>query len=148
MSRIATIGGVAVNPASGALADATQAVHEECYYVVSGALTVDGPTTLYTGQCILFGIQVTAALSAHVTVIMRQEALRQVAAHSLSDLHCELGGALLGKPYQHNGSLYVEVQAALDHLLTVGHGQVFDPHQRITRAAWGVGRRRVGGRNG
>ena len=69
MSRIATIGGVAVNPASGALADATQAVHEECYYVVSGALTVDGPTTLYTGQCILFGIQVTAALSAHVTVI-------------------------------------------------------------------------------
>jgi proteasome lid subunit RPN8/RPN11 len=79
--------------------------------------------------CILHGRSPGAA---HVTVIMRQEALRQVADHSLSDLHCELGGALLGKPYQHNGRLYVEVEAALP-AVTADHGPV---HFTFTADAW------------
>ena len=54
---------------SGQSVAATLGVHAESYYVASGALTTDGPTTLYAGPCILFGLQVTAALSAHITVI-------------------------------------------------------------------------------
>lgn len=68
MSRLATIGGVAVNPSTGALKDATQAVHSECYYAASGALTTDS-ITIYNGPCILFGIYVNAAISNHSTVI-------------------------------------------------------------------------------
>ena len=55
-------------PYIGTGGEATLGVHTECRYAVSGALTTDS-ITIYTGACILFGIQVTAALSAHVTVI-------------------------------------------------------------------------------
>jgi len=49
-------------------ADATIAVHDECLYAVSGVLTTDS-ITIYNGPCILFGIYVNVAISAHVTVI-------------------------------------------------------------------------------
>lgn len=56
-------------PSTGGINEGTLGVHQECLYGVSGALTADGPTTIYNGPCVLYGVQVTAALSAHVTVI-------------------------------------------------------------------------------
>lgn len=46
-------------------------------------------------------------------VIVGQKALRQLRAHSHSDLESEVGGALLGHAYRHKEKVYVEVKAAL-----------------------------------
>lgn len=48
-----------------------------------------------------------------VVVINGQKALTAVSTHSLSNTQSELGGVLLGHAYQHNGTLFVEVEAAL-----------------------------------
>jgi hypothetical protein len=53
---------------SGKSVAATLGVHNESLYAVSGALTTDS-ITIYNGPCILTGIYVNAAISAHVTVI-------------------------------------------------------------------------------
>jgi hypothetical protein len=58
-----------LDTATQTVKEATRGVHQECMYVASGALTTDGPTTLYAGPCIMYGIAVTAALSAHVCAI-------------------------------------------------------------------------------
>jgi len=52
----------------GAAVDATLGVHGEYLYGVSGALTTNS-ITIYDGPCILAGIYVNTAISAHVTVI-------------------------------------------------------------------------------
>lgn len=46
-------------------------------------------------------------------VIVGQEALEQLRAHSRSDLDSEVGGALLGHAYRYQGQTFVEVKAAL-----------------------------------
>ena len=68
-SRTATKMDTALDYTTSTVKEATRGVHQECFYGVSGVLTTDGPTTIYNGPCILYGIAVTAALSAHVTVI-------------------------------------------------------------------------------
>ena len=57
-----------VPQADGTSNAATLGVHQECQYGVSGALTTD-TITIYNGPCILYGIYVNAAISAHTTVI-------------------------------------------------------------------------------
>lgn len=56
-----------------------------------------------------------------VIVITGQAALAQIDAHSRSNLHTELGGALLGRAYRHNGQLYVSVDAAVP-AVSADHG--------------------------
>lgn len=56
------------NNAAGVAQDATLGVHNESLYAVSGALTTNS-ITIYDGPCILTGIYVNTAISAHVTVI-------------------------------------------------------------------------------
>ena len=69
MSRTATAAlAQATNPTTMATADASVMTHTECVYGVSGALTAD-TITIYNGPCILYGIYVNAAISAHSTVI-------------------------------------------------------------------------------
>jgi hypothetical protein len=50
------------------MARPAQLTHSECDYVVSGALTTDS-ITISSTPCILYGIYVNTAISAHVTVI-------------------------------------------------------------------------------
>jgi proteasome lid subunit RPN8/RPN11 len=50
---------------------------------------------------------------AQVQVIVGQAALQQIDSHGRSNLYSELGGALLGRAYQFQERLYVEIQAAL-----------------------------------
>ena len=52
----------------GSVNDATLGVHNESLYAVSGALTTNS-ITIYDGPCILTGIYVNVAISAHTTVI-------------------------------------------------------------------------------
>lgn len=54
-----------------------------------------------------------APMPPQVSVILEQQAAEQIKAHAISNLRTELGGALLGKAYQHNGTIFVEVKAAL-----------------------------------
>ena len=56
-------------------------------------------------------------------IIMRQDALRQVVDHSHSNLHVELGGALLGQAYRYQNQIYVDVVAALP-AVSGSHGPV------------------------
>jgi proteasome lid subunit RPN8/RPN11 len=56
-------------------------------------------------------------------IIMRQDALRQVVAHSHSNLHVELGGALLGQAYRYQNQIYVDVVAALP-AVSGSHGPI------------------------
>ena len=56
-------------------------------------------------------------------IIMRQDALRQVVAHSHSNLHVELGGALLGQAYRYDNQIYVDVVAALP-AVSGSHGPI------------------------
>lgn len=65
MSRLGTVADVTVNPASGAMAEATRAIHPECLMSVQDVVN-DGPTTIYNGPALLFGIYVNTVLSAHV----------------------------------------------------------------------------------
>ncbi|MFQ5400281.1 MAG: Mov34/MPN/PAD-1 family protein [Anaerolineae bacterium] len=48
-----------------------------------------------------------------VHIVAGRDALSQIAAHSNSRLDTELGGALLGHAFRHNGQLFVELTAAL-----------------------------------
>lgn len=56
------------NPVTGVLTDASVLAHNECVYTVSGVLT-SNTITIYNGPCILYGIYVNVAISAHVTSI-------------------------------------------------------------------------------
>ncbi len=67
-----------------------------------------------------------------VQVIMHQEALAQIESHGNSDTYTELGGALLGMAYRHEGTTYVEVQAAIP-ARSAEHGPV---HFTFTAEAW------------
>ncbi len=67
-----------------------------------------------------------------VTVLVTQAALVQIAEHSNSNLHCELGGVLLGHAFKHEGRLYVDVQAAIP-AVTNDSGPV---HFTFTADAW------------
>ena len=68
MGRTATWAHYIPSSTQGPSADATLAVHNECVYKVSGVLTTNS-ITIYNGPCILFGIYVNVAISAHTTVI-------------------------------------------------------------------------------
>lgn len=79
--------------------------------------------------CILHG---TADGPGVATVLIHQEALAQIADHGYSNLRCELGGALLGHAYRHNGRTYTEIKAALP-ARSDDHGPV---HFTFTADAW------------
>jgi hypothetical protein len=66
-ARTRTLAEGVIGP-DGVLRDATRAVHQECLYAVSGALTTDSITISAT-PVILYGIYVNTAISAHITVI-------------------------------------------------------------------------------
>lgn len=68
----------------------------------------------------------------NVNVILSQIAIRHIAAHSYSNLQCEVGGALLGRAYQSNGRVYVDVRAAIP-AVTADQGPV---HFTFTADAW------------
>jgi hypothetical protein len=68
MGRTRTWGHYIPSTTGGAAADATLAVHNECLYATSGVLTAN-TVTIYNGPCILFGIYVNVAISAHITTI-------------------------------------------------------------------------------
>ncbi|MEZ4516534.1 MAG: Mov34/MPN/PAD-1 family protein [Chloroflexota bacterium] len=65
-------------------------------------------------------------------VIIHQTALLQANAHSLSNVDVELGGALLGHAYRHDGQVYVEVKAALP-AISADHGPV---HFTFSADSW------------
>lgn len=65
-------------------------------------------------------------------VLVSQTALLQVAAHSASNLGVELGGALLGKAYRHQGRVIVQVMAALP-AVNQDHGPV---HFHFSADSW------------
>lgn len=65
-------------------------------------------------------------------VLVSQTALLQVAAHSSSNLEVELGGALLGKAYRHQGRVIVQVMAALP-AVNQDHGPV---HFHFSADSW------------
>ena len=67
-----------------------------------------------------------------VVVILSQLALRQIFAHSTSDLDCEVGGAMLGRAFRNNGQTFVEVRAAIP-AINDDHGPV---HFTFTADAW------------
>lgn len=56
-------------------------------------------------------------------VLIHQTALLQANAHSLSNVHLELGGALLGHAYRYEGVVFVEIKAALP-ATSADHGPV------------------------
>lgn len=72
------------------------------------------------------------AAEGEVGVILSQLALRQIAAHSNSNLDYEVGGAMLGRAFRSNGQVYVEIRAAIP-AVTVDHGPV---HFTFTADAW------------
>ncbi len=67
-----------------------------------------------------------------VIIILSQLALRQIGAHSNSNLDYEVGGAMLGRAFRNNGQTYVEVRAAIP-AVTDDHGPV---HFTFTADAW------------
>lgn len=67
-----------------------------------------------------------------VQVVLRQEAIAQIAAHSDSNLEAEVGGALLGQVYERDGRYRVEIEAALP-AVSQDHGPV---HFTFTADAW------------
>ena len=79
--------------------------------------------------CLLHG---KAVGEGDVVIILSQLALRQIAAHSTSDLDYEVGGAMLGRAFRNNGRVYVEVRAAIP-AVTKDHGPV---HFTFTADAW------------
>jgi len=68
------------------------------------------PRPLLAEKCLLHG---TEPGPDQVHVIVRPAALAQIAAHSVSNLRSELGGALLGQVYRHQSTVFVDVAAAL-----------------------------------
>jgi proteasome lid subunit RPN8/RPN11 len=67
-----------------------------------------------------------------VVVILSQLALRQIAAHSNSNLDCEVGGAMLGHAFRSDGRTFVEVRAAIP-AVTDDHGPF---HFTFTADSW------------
>ncbi|MDX1412950.1 MAG: Mov34/MPN/PAD-1 family protein [Candidatus Promineifilaceae bacterium] len=67
-----------------------------------------------------------------IVVILSQIAVRHIAAHSYSNLDCEVGGALLGKAYQHDGRVFLDIRAAIP-AVTADQGPV---HFTFTADAW------------
>src|SRR5688572_9387863 len=65
--RTATKASAVASSVSGALNDATDAVHTECLYATNDVST--DSTTIYNGPALLFGIYVNTVLSAHTVVI-------------------------------------------------------------------------------
>ena len=80
-------------------------------------------------ECLLHG-QISEA--DKITVILSQIAIRHIAAHSISNLDCEVGGALLGRAYQNNGRVFLDIKAAIP-AVTVDQGPV---HFTFTADAW------------
>lgn len=80
-----------------------------------------------TETCILHGSQ-----PDQIRIIVGQTALRQIADHSISNLSTELGGALLGRAYRHQGDLFVEVSAVLP-AQNQDHGPI---HFTFTADSW------------
>lgn len=66
------------------------------------------------------------------TILLHPQALQEMAVHAQSDVESEVGGALLGHAYTHNGRVYAEVQAALP-ARTDDHGPV---HFTFNADAW------------
>ncbi len=68
----------------------------------------------------------------NVDVVLSQVAIKHIAAHSYSNVQCEVGGALLGKAYRNDGRFIVNVQAAIP-AVTADQGPV---HFTFTADAW------------
>lgn len=67
-----------------------------------------------------------------VQIIVSQAALQQIDSHGRSNLTTELGGALLGRAYQHQNQVFVEIQAALP-VVSADHGPI---HFTFTADTW------------
>lgn len=65
-------------------------------------------------------------------VIIHQATLKQIDVHGNSELGSELGGALLGKAYRHQNTVFVEVMAALP-AMNQDHGPI---HFKFTADSW------------
>lgn len=83
MSRLGTVADVTVNPASGAMAEATRAIHPECLMSVQDVVN-DGPTTIHNGPALLLGIYVNTVLSAHTVLLKDGTAARITLPASLA----------------------------------------------------------------
>ncbi len=60
---------------------------------------------------------------SQVRLILFPEAIDEIAAHAMSDMHSEVGGVLLGQAYRHLDMLYVDVRSALP-VLSDDHGPI------------------------
>lgn len=67
MSRTRTIAEQVIQP-NGLANDASRLAHTECFYSVVNV--ADNSTTVYNGPCLLFGVYVNTALSAHALPIV------------------------------------------------------------------------------
>lgn len=79
--------------------------------------------------CILHG---RLPRTGQVNVLISQAAWGQVVAHATSNIGVELGGALLGTAYQHDGQVYLEVQAAIP-AVSRDHGPI---HFTFSADSW------------
>lgn len=80
-------------------------------------------------QCYLHG---RVPSTGQVQIIVSQAALQQIDSHGRSNLYTELGGALLGRAFQYQEQLFVEIQAALP-VVSADHGPV---HFTFTADTW------------
>ena len=80
-------------------------------------------------QCYLHG---HAPAPEQIQIIVSQAALQQIDTHGRSNLYTELGGALLGRAYQYQDQVFVEIQAALP-VVSADHGPV---HFTFTADTW------------
>ncbi|HEX6385383.1 MAG TPA: Mov34/MPN/PAD-1 family protein [Anaerolineae bacterium] len=87
------------------------------------------PWPLLAEKCLLHG---TEPAAGQVRVIVRQAALEQIDAHSGSNLHSELGGALLGHAFRHGSTVFVDVAAALP-AVSGDHGPI---HFTFSADSW------------
>ncbi len=94
---------------------------------VTDNLTAEQPP--HQDDCLLHG---SYPAPEHVHVITTQYALKQVVAHSESNLSVELGGVLLGKAFRADDRLFVRVEAAIP-AVTDDNGPV---HFTFTADAW------------
>jgi len=80
-------------------------------------------------QCYLHG---HPPAPEQIQIIVSQAALQQIDTHGRSNLYTELGGALLGRAYQYQDQVFVEIQAALP-VVSADHGPV---HFTFTADTW------------
>lgn len=80
-------------------------------------------------ECLLHGQEPSGG---EVSVFLSQLALKQIATHSYSNLDSEVGGVLLGRAYQYENDIYLDVRAAIP-AVTADHGPV---HFTFTADAW------------